>query len=150
MEHNPERLLTLAIGGKDVLPLTPGCLDSTIEALGNGIEDFINERERLSGRKYPANRKSRFLYLDAEALTNLCIAYMSEGVLGLDAALKYATMPILLHVGDEDGDLDKIKKTAGMIPGSELSVLPGLNHGEGWENTDQAIPVISDFISRHR
>ena len=75
---------------------------------------------------------------------------MAEGELGLDAALKNATMPILLYAGGEDGDFDKIQKIAGMIARSEFSVMPGLNHGEGWVHTHLAIPVISDFLSRYR
>ena len=62
--------------------------------------------------------------IDAEALTNLCITYMAEGERGLDAALKNATMPILLYVGGEDGDFDKIQKTAGMIPDLNSTLCP--------------------------
>ena len=87
--------------------------------------------------------------LDAEALKNLCITYMSEGEIGLESAVQNLTMPCLFYTGSEDPLFEKVKKTAEMIPGSEFNVLPGLNHGEGWENIDVVIPVISDFLSRH-
>jgi pimeloyl-ACP methyl ester carboxylesterase len=150
LEHHPERLLTLVIGGKDVFPLAHNYLESTIKSLEAGIEEFVSERERLAQRKYPDRLRSIFMNLDAEALKNLCITYMSEGVKGLETALPNASMPILLYVGGEDSDLDKIKKTSELIPESEFRVLPGLNHGEGWENTDLAFPVIFDFLSRHK
>jgi pimeloyl-ACP methyl ester carboxylesterase len=149
-EHYPERLLTLTIGGKDVLPLAPGYLDSTIEALENGIEEFINTREQMAGKPYTAERRARFASLDAEALRYLCITYMYEGISGLENAIENVTMPCLLYAGTEDAIFDNVKKTAEMIPGSEFSALPDLNHGEAWENIGVVIPVISDFLSRHR
>jgi len=149
LEPYPDRLLSLAIGGKDVLPLSPGYLDPTIEALSQGIEDFINTRERMAGRPYAPALRSRLTVLDAQAVRNYCITYMSEGVLGLKAALLNATMPCLIYVGSEDVDFDKVKKTSGLIPGSVFRVLDGLNHGEGWDRADIASPVISDFLSLH-
>ena len=148
LKFAPERLMSVAIGGKDPFPKEPNQYEKMIEILGVGIEQFVLWQEENNGVRFPEPLRTRRLKLDAEALRVLCINYGAENVPGILDSLDNITMSCMLYAGTNDPIFGDVKRAAALVPMSKTVVLDGFSHPDGFYKRESIQPILADFLSR--
>lgn len=57
------------------------------------------------------------------------------------------TMPCLVYAGDADPLYAQVKECAGRLPNARFVSLPGLDHGQGFRYSHEALPHVKKFLS---
>ncbi len=134
----PQRLSSLLIGA--ATPLDTGFSPFRDIDGGNG-EAFIAALEAVLEEKLPPDVRAVMLQNDTRALTAVMQAPMSD----LSAILDNITVPALFYVGEDDARHEPLRDCA-QRAGAEFVSLPGLNHGQGFMQSQPAIAAIGNFL----
>jgi len=138
----PERFRSLIIGGQHPYAQNMDGLRQLIRiGIEKGPEAVVVAWEESFGRLLSEN-KDRMLSYDYEAL--LAVAQDRES---LETVLPTMKMPCLLYVGEMDEIYPLVNKCANQIDDVTLVTLPGLNHGQAIERSDEVVPHIKKFLS---
>jgi pimeloyl-ACP methyl ester carboxylesterase len=134
----PQRLGSLAIGAA-----TP--LDTGFEPFagidGSDGEAFIAALEAVVGEKMPPELRAAMLQNDIRALTAVMQAPMPD----LSAVLDDIAVPALFYVGEDDARYEPLRQCA-QRAGAEFASLPGLNHGQGFMQSEPVLAAIEGFL----
>jgi len=63
-----------------------------------------------------------------------------------EETLPQIRVPTLLYVGDADPMLPKVQTAAKLIPGSQLEIYPGLDHGSAFRESRSILPRVKQFL----
>ena len=162
----PESVRCLALGHTPAGLTTPSILNTVAEVLQNLKKEEKNQKQKfvLPWEKNSAFTTSdpciRFLYQQLQTI-NVSISYeelltaperMKFWELFFDPVkLKGFSTPTLVIAGETDTvlPLELMQEVAGLIPGAELCVLPGVGHYSHFEAPEKYNQVVDEFISRH-
>ncbi len=134
----PERLSSLVIGA--ATPLDTGF--SPFHGIDGGDgEAFIAALEAVIEEKLPPEVRAVMLQNDTRALTAVMQAPMSD----LSAVLDHIAVPALFYVGEEDARLKPLRDCA-QHAGAQFVSLPGLNHGQGFMQSEPVLAGIRGFL----
>jgi pimeloyl-ACP methyl ester carboxylesterase len=140
--HAPERFRSLIIGGQHPYAQDMDGLRQLVRyGVENGPEGFVAMWEENFGMLSSAEKK-RMLAYDYEAL--LVVAQDRES---LEDVLPMMRMPCLLYVGEMDEVFPLARECAKQIANVTFVTLPGLDHGEASERSDEVLPHIRRFLS---
>ena len=143
-KYQSSRVRTLVIGGghpySRKLP-AEDCLDGSNPGL------FVERLYRRTGidlDKLPVEVRDELFANDFHALAAVQGDWPS-----LEDVLRTMKIPCLLYVGDADPYLAKVTQCAKTIPGAQIFVLPGLDHGSGFRESALVLPRIILFLEEH-
>ncbi len=140
--YAPERFRSLIIGGQHPYAQSMDGLRQLVRyGVENGPQAFVAMWEESFGTLL-AQERARMLTYDYEAL--LAVAQDRES---LEAVLPTMRMPCLLFVGETDGVCPLARRCAQGIAHVQFVVLPGLDHGEAIAQSDQAVPLVKEFLA---
>lgn len=89
----------------------------------------------------PPKIKDDILTNDFQALAASLGDYPS-----LEEVLPTMSMPCLLYCGDADGSYAQAQACIEQMPNAEFVTLPGLNHSQGFNRADLALPHVMPFL----
>ena len=140
----PQRLHSLALGGMHPYVRDPAPLDRRIER-------FTRTRDALAAGGHhadliPEQVRSQFAENDIDALISLTTAIRDS--VGFEDALEALKIPGLIYAGDDDPAFPLAQRCVEDHPNLEFLSLPGLGHMEAWNQGDQVLPHILDFLER--
>jgi CubicO group peptidase (beta-lactamase class C family)/predicted dienelactone hydrolase len=143
-KYAPERFQSLIIGGHipvvwDDSGWTAWMFSQGAEGWARGLEDFARSLDRWSPDIYPA-----YVADDFGAIAMASYGLNSED---LSSNLPGTTLPILLLVGTNDDMYAEMEAAAQRLPNATMATMPGLDHGQGLLQIDQAVPHITEFLS---
>lgn len=58
------------------------------------------------------------------------------------------TMPCFVYVGEADTMYEDVKRCAAQLPNAEYVSLPGLDHGQGFRYSHEALPHVKNFLAK--
>ena len=131
-EHEPQRALSLVIGGQQPYrwpdsPLTRVVTAGLIEAEVKGMEALIEAMEAFWEIRFPEALRARFLDNDPAALKAAWTKGLAEGAVAQD--LGTWRIPCLIFIGAGDADfLEQAQRAAAEIPTAEFISLAGRDH----------------------
>jgi pimeloyl-ACP methyl ester carboxylesterase len=142
----PERVHSLILGGASLSAGIPRAdSDARIAMLSKGMEGFVAALEQQAGRPLPADRKSKLLQNDAEALLAVVMANRDTPTMEAPSVI---SMPCLLFAGEADPTAyPGIKEDASQMPNATWFSLPGLNHPQGFRRSDLVLPRVTKFLA---
>lgn len=142
-QYAPERLLALVIGAVHpygrVLPAGDR-LD------GSDPRRFIDTMYRRTGSSLealPPDAREELFANDFEALSISMGNWPT-----FENALPTVKVPTLVYIGDKDPMLEKVRTAAALIPGAELQVYPGHDHGSAFRESQLVLPKVKEFLAR--
>ena len=97
--------------------------------------------EAVIEEKLPPEVRAVMLQNDTRALTAVMQAPMSD----LSAVLDHIAVPALFYVGEEDARLKPLRDCA-QHAGAQFVSLPGLNHGQGFMQSEPVLAGIRGFL----
>lgn len=150
-KHQPERLLSLVIGGTDPfqLPVEEGepspMLAIFRRGVTGGVDEIVAGIKELAGSITP-QYEQRLRSLDPRAI----VAYLERAQLrpSFGDALTQMKMPCLLYAGEADKSaFENGSRAARKMPNAQFFSLPDLNHVGAGSAVDLVMPEVLAFLS---
>ena len=143
-KYAPERFHSFIIGGHtpsrwDDSEWASWVLDNGVVGMAHMIEDFARDNGMWHPDIFAAYENS-----DLEAVVLNSGALFKQNHV---SDLPDMQMPFLLLVGREDPLYLDISEVSNRLPNAKLAPLHGLDHGQGFVVSDQALPHITEFLA---
>ncbi len=143
VEHAPQRLLSLAIGG--VHPFPDDRWSAFDDVDGTDPEAFVSALERVVGERFSREAKSRIKANDLVALVASTRARSTPShVLGK------IDVPALFYCGQRDVRLPQVREAARQVPGARFVKIPGTGHLMTFVRSDWVLPHLKEHLRRER
>lgn len=143
-KHYLDRLRSLTVGGGPPHGSNPNSRYNrrTIQFLKQGIQPYVESLEPAFGEWMTQEIRAMELANDPEAL----IAWLSMEQPNLEDILPTINIPVLLFVGEADGNYHAVKECLDRLPDATFFSLPGLNHIATVCRVDLTLPRIKEFL----
>lgn len=157
--YAPERFSSLVLGasvypitGKedaedDLMILIQQSLEAAIEETPEKpMEGYLAAMEKRFGPT-PPERRPLALANDPWALIAAIKAFRGAVSPRADDILPHVTMPCLLFVGEADPRFPSVRECAGRMPNARFLSLPGLDHLQGFVQSNVVLPHVKQFLA---
>lgn len=143
--YAPDRFYSLIIGGAQPFRSSNKTEPHPwISFLRQGIEIGIDKYVESRGSRISAERKTRLLTNDPEAL--IAMLTVNE-TLDPEPDLSAVNIPCLVYAGDVSNEHETAKQAVNMMPNATFISLPGLDHYDGLRRSDLVIPIVKEYLS---
>ena len=151
----PDRLRSLVLGGYPSLPYPTSernrvKWESRAKLMRLGMDVYATAMEMDRG-PMPEDQRQRLLANDGLAYAAQQIANIDWGVPEDD--VRAMTVPALVYSGTNDDyplpdNHAMARRSASLAPNAEFLALPGLDHGQAFQDSATVIPHVRDFLAK--
>lgn len=137
--YAPERFYSLVIGASHPYERS---METNRKSFRLGAEAYLEN----SMANWPEMAASDWYRVRKGANDLKALLALTKDRSDLSDVIPTMTMPCFVYVGEADDLFQQVRECAGQLPNAIFVSLPGLDHGQGFRYSHEAMPHVKEFL----